>query len=218
MIRKDDIMNIDIVEWIGFGASFMVLISLIMSSIIKLRWINLIGSLVFSIYGLLINSYPVTIMNLGIVFINIYYLFKIYSNKRESDYFKILEIAYKDNYFDYFTDYYASSIKDFQDSDIKLENKDLSFFILRNLVPAGLFLAREYDTSTLLIDLDFVIPEYRDFKVAEFLYSLKKDFFIDKGYTRLMTYSNSLDHTKYLLKMGFSETIIDGNTIYTKIL
>lgn len=211
-------MNIDIIEWIGYGASFIVLISLIMSSIIKLRWINLIGSFTFSIYGILINSYPVAIMNFGIVIINIYYLFKIYSDKKNSDYFKIMEIKPDNNYFKYFTDYYADNIKIFQDTDISLENKDLSFFVLRNLIPAGLFLAREYDHNTLLIDLDFVIPEYRDFKVAEFLYSLKKAFFTDKGYSRLMTYSNNLDHIKYLLKIGFVETKVNGNTIYTKIL
>lgn len=211
-------MHIDVTEWIGYIASFVILISLIMNSIIKLRWINLVGSLIFSIYGALIGSYPVTIMNLGIVLINIYYLFKIYSKKKYIDYFKILEIDSNDNYYSYFIDYYSKSIKQFQSSDLCLENKSISFFILRNLVPAGLFVARDFDHSTLLIDIDFVIPEYRDFKVADYIYSVKKDFFIDKGYTRLMTYSNSPNHTSYLLKIGFKETAINGETVYSKIL
>ena len=67
-------MNPQWVEWIGYLASFLVLISLLMSSILKLRWINLLGSTIFSIYGFIIGSLPVAFMNMGTAFINIYYL------------------------------------------------------------------------------------------------------------------------------------------------
>lgn len=81
-------MNFDWLEWLGYLASLIVLISLLMSSIVKLRWINLIGSALFSLYGFLIGALPVGIMNLGIVLINIYYLVKLYSanmNKLEEN-------------------------------------------------------------------------------------------------------------------------------------
>jgi len=44
-------MNIDILAWIGYIASGIVAISLAMSSIIKFRWMNLIGATMFSTYG-----------------------------------------------------------------------------------------------------------------------------------------------------------------------
>lgn len=68
-------------EWLGYLASLLVLISLLMNSIIKLRWINLLGSSIFSFYGFLIAALPVGFMNLGIVLINIYHLVKIYRSK-----------------------------------------------------------------------------------------------------------------------------------------
>src|SRR6056297_1798281 len=70
-------MDINILEWVGYAASLLVLISLLMSSIIKLRWINLIGSAIFCVYGFLIGSIPVGIMNGGIIIINIYYLTQV---------------------------------------------------------------------------------------------------------------------------------------------
>jgi len=70
-----------LVEWIGYIASLIVLISLVMSSVKRLRWINLTGSLIFAVYGVLISSYPVAVMNLGIVLVNTYYLYQIYSKK-----------------------------------------------------------------------------------------------------------------------------------------
>ena len=68
-----------ILEWIGYIASMIVLVSLLMSSIKKLRWINMVGALIFGAYGFMIGSMPTGIMNLGIVIIDIYYLSKLLS-------------------------------------------------------------------------------------------------------------------------------------------
>lgn len=78
-------MDFNWVEWVGYLASFLVLISLLMSSIVKLRWINLVGSSMFSIYGFLISSYPVAFMNAATALINVYYLIKIYRSQEENN-------------------------------------------------------------------------------------------------------------------------------------
>jgi hypothetical protein len=70
------------IEYLGIFASFIVLISLLMSSIKLLRWINLFGALLFGIYGLLIGSFPTVFMNVGIVLIDIYYLTKMYHEQK----------------------------------------------------------------------------------------------------------------------------------------
>ena len=54
------------VEWFGYAASVVVAVSLLMSSLIKLRWINMVGSLMFTGYGLLIGAYPVALLNFTI--------------------------------------------------------------------------------------------------------------------------------------------------------
>ena len=41
----------------------IIVVSLLMSSIIKLRWINLAGALIFCVYGFLINAAPVCASN-----------------------------------------------------------------------------------------------------------------------------------------------------------
>lgn len=61
-------------EIIGYAASLLVAVSLMMRSILKLRVINLLGAAVFTLYGLLIDAYPVAVMNLFIVLIDLYYL------------------------------------------------------------------------------------------------------------------------------------------------
>lgn len=65
------------IEIMGYLASILIAVSLTMSSIVKLRVINLAGALLFGIYGLLIDSMPVALVNFFISFTNIYYLWKM---------------------------------------------------------------------------------------------------------------------------------------------
>ena len=74
--------NATIWEWVGYLASVVVAISLMMSSIKKLRWWNLIGAALFVAYGIAISAYPVALVNFFIVLIDAYYLIKLY---READ-------------------------------------------------------------------------------------------------------------------------------------
>lgn len=212
-------MVIDWLEWLGYLASLIVLISLLMSSIIKLRWINLLGSSLFSLYGFLIGALPVGLMNLGIAFINIYYLVKIYSASAKKEYFKILSIERDSEYFKHFLNFYKEGIEKYANpSKLKANTYEISFYILRNMVPAGVFLGSKHDENTLEVELDFVIPEYRDFKIGSFVYEDSKDHFLDKGYNRLISYSSNDEHIEYLRKMGFEEKGENGNKYFEKLL
>lgn len=201
-------------EFLGYLASFLVLVSLLMSSIVKLRWINLLGSGIFTIYGFLIGAFPVAFMNLCTCFINIYYLVKIYRTK---EHFKILPIEMDSEYFQYFIDFHRKDIEKYEHkSQFDSGNTSICICILRNLVPAGIFIASKHDGSTLRVDLDFVIPEYRDFKVGTFIYENSRSYFLEKGYSRFISYSKNPSHVKYLKKMGFKEVTENGSSYFIK--
>ncbi|MBM7602513.1 hypothetical protein JOC75_000483 [Metabacillus crassostreae] len=212
-------MEINWFEWLGYLASLIVLISLLMSSIIKLRWVNLIGSSLFSLNGFLIGALPVGFMNLGIVIINIYYLVKIYSASAKQEYFKLLPIEKDSEYFNHFLEFYKEGLKKFTDPAKLIANHyEVSFYILRNMVPAGVFLGSKHDENTLKVELDFVIPEYRDFKIGSFIYENSKDHFLNKGYNRLISYTTHEEHIEYLRKMGFEKKKENGRDYFEKIL
>ena len=65
-------------EWIGYLASFMVLISFTMKNIKTLRLVNMTGCILFIIYGFLMPSLriglPIIIANTAIFGVNLYYL------------------------------------------------------------------------------------------------------------------------------------------------
>jgi hypothetical protein len=83
-----------------------------------------------------------------------------------------------------------------------VEDPLICFFILRNMVPAGLFIAK-VEGDQAYVKLDYVIPNYRDFKVARFIFEENSMFFIQRGILRFVSEDGSDFHRKYLERMGF---------------
>ncbi|ABV38545.1 conserved hypothetical protein [Shewanella sediminis HAW-EB3] len=77
--------NAAIWEWVGYLASVVVAISLMMSNIKKLRWWNLVGAALFVAYGMAISAIPVALVNFFIVLIDIYYLVRLYKYEHKPD-------------------------------------------------------------------------------------------------------------------------------------
>ncbi|MBE7215457.1 popeye domain-containing protein [Shewanella benthica] len=74
-------MEASTIEIIGYFASVMVAISLMMKDIIWLRCLNFAGCSLFVVYGIYISAWPVAGMNAFVACINIYHLIKIYRTK-----------------------------------------------------------------------------------------------------------------------------------------
>lgn len=207
-------MNPVLLEWIGYIASLIVLISLLMSSLKKLRWINLVGALLFGVYGFMIGSIPTGLMNVGIVIIDVFYLARMYLSK---EFFRVLPIENDTDYLNSFLDFYKQDIEKYNDiSKIAFEKADVKLYLLRNMNPAGIFICKEFDKNTLEVTLDYVIPMFRDFKIGEFIFEKQKLFFLRKGYNRFVVFTDNLHHIKYLKKMGFVETKVKTNICYVK--
>jgi hypothetical protein len=204
-------------EIIGYIASALVAVSLLMSSIVKLRLINLAGAFCFTLYGLFIHSYPVALMNLFIVMIDAYYLYEIFTQK---EYFTILEVRAESEYLKRFLTFYQKEIKLFlPEFSFAPSDKQIIFFVLRNLVPTGLFIAETRDQRSLTTMLDFVIPGFRDFKIGQFIFSKSSDMFKQKGFHTLYSPPGNQVHERYLQRMGFAMTgPEETERLYAKVL
>ncbi len=199
-------------EWLGYLASVLVLVSMLMTSVTRLRVVNLIGSAIFSVYGFLIGALPVGFLNMFVVFANMYHLYKLYF---VHDNFKTIAINGNDNYLNLFFDYYKPDIEKFFPAfDYKSNNYQFSFMVLRNMAVAGIFLATDMGNNRLLVSLDYVISNYRDLKPGKYIYNEQAGFFIDKGYKQICAPVGSKKHNRYLVQMGFKINNIDGNNMY----
>jgi hypothetical protein len=71
---------------------------------------------------------------------------------------------------------------------------------------AGLFLAHRENETVLNVELDFVLPEYKDFKNGKYVYFTLRNKFIEAGFTSVKAQGNNQNYFKYLKKLGFTET------------
>ncbi len=65
-------------EIVGYMASAVVLLSFLMKEVKRLRMVNILGCLLFTFYGVLLDySIPIMVTNLTIILINVVYLIKL---------------------------------------------------------------------------------------------------------------------------------------------
>lgn len=196
-------MESNILLWIGYTASAIIALSMTMNSIVKFRWINLVGASTFACYGFLIDAYPVMVLNSFIVSVDLYYLFRIYS---KTHLFDTLEVRGDNQYLLKFLKFHNTEIQKFAPGFVyKPEMNTISFFVLRNMAVAGVFLAHREDEHTLRVGLDYVIPEYRDYKNGKFVYHRLRDVFIKERFHRVIADGGTKKHIDYLKKFGFTK-------------
>jgi len=186
------------IEIIGYLGSFFVASAMLFNSILRLRWLSLTGSTLFTIYGFSIGAYPVGAVNAFIMITNIIHLSRMYSRKEN---FRTLEINPDNKYLLDFLDFHQEDIKKFFPTFEKA-NYNISMLILRNMQVAGVFLA-ETKEDQILVKLDYVTPQYRDFKLGKYIYNEHQKQFKNQGFTQFISGSYSKKNDHYLKKLGF---------------
>jgi len=197
-------MNLAWTDWLGYIASVVVALSLTMTNIRRLRWINLAGAVGFTIYGAVLQLYPVLVVNGFIVGINVYYLVRITLTR---DRFHLIPISWDTSIFlPRFIEFYIQDIrKHFPDVQLDELRQYRSIFISRNVVPVGLFIYEHQAQGMIRIHLDYEIPSYRDYESARYFFREFRGMMQKKGFHTYITYCQVPVHQRYLKRMKFTE-------------
>lgn len=70
-------------EIFGYVGMALVLISMMMTSLKWLRVLNMTGAVICATYGILTNTWPTAMLNLGILIIQIAQLIRMYRKERK---------------------------------------------------------------------------------------------------------------------------------------
>lgn len=191
--------GINVVELIGYFGSALVLVSMLMTSVIRLRIINLIGSVIFAAYALMIHSYPTAVMNICLAGINVYHLVRLLREQKQYD---TIKTEPWDGYISYLLERYAEDIHAwFPEFDLHRIDPDLSLLVCCDSNPAGVFLGRTHADGTVEVMLDYATPIYRDTSVGRYL----NGQLAWQGYKTLTFKGNAPKHTAYMEKMGYEK-------------
>jgi len=186
-------------EIVGYAASALVVLSLTMRSVVRLRAISLVGSIAFVVYGLLIESVPIILTNASIACINIWFLRAELGLRRDLG---AVLIASDAPFLVDFVDFHLADIHRFQPTFEMPTGDVVCILLTRDGLPAGALIGTR-DADELDVVLDYVLRPYRDSRLGTWLFGPGASVFRSAGIRRLTSHPGDDVHRSYLDRMGF---------------
>jgi len=188
------------VEIIGYVASFLIICSLAMTSVVKLRIISLAGSLAYVLYGFLVPAFPVVVANAIIAGLNIYYLIGFARPDRDLG---AVEIDNDSPYLADFLDAFGADIAKFHPS-LELRPDAHTWLLTREGLPVGV-LSGHVEGTDLVLDMDYVIPSYRDLRLGKWVFGPGSKVLRELGVRRVVAADHATPaYESYLKGLGFA--------------
>lgn len=189
------------IELVGYLASALVVASLAMTSVVRLRAISLVGSVVFVVYGVLIGSVPIIITNAAIAALNVWFLRAELTGKRSLG---AVPVSVGDPFLTDFVEYHLHDIHRFQPEfdPGSLHADDIAVLLMRDGLPAGALIGRRHG-SELHVALDYVTKPFRDSRIGTWLYGSSSGVFDGLGVQTVVTTPGTDLHVVYLVRLGF---------------
>ena len=202
---------------LGYLASVLLAISLLVSNDIRFRWLNSFGCVAFILYGISIDAFPVILTNSLLLCINLIYLIKIY---RTTENFDLLEFEPKDLIIRKFLLFYKKDIKNyFPEYSIDETTNQIRFVVLRDLVIANIFAAHIDENGTAFVKINYTVEKFRDFKVGRFIFEKENKYLFEKGIKQIAYEKvSNKNHERFLKIMGFEKSVLNGRECYIKLL
>ncbi len=199
-------MGFSLVEVVGYLASALVVASLAMTSVVRLRIVSLVGSVVFVVYGALLPSIPIVITNAAVAVLNVWFLRKEFAPNRDLGAVPIEPDA------PFLLDFLRSHAADIAGIHPGFDAPAPDDFVLvltRDGLPAGVLVGTP-DGKTLRLRLDYVMQAYRDSRIGRWLYGRGARVLTGAGFTRIVAHADSEMSRTYLERVGFAR---DGDEL-----
>jgi hypothetical protein len=186
-------------ELVGYLASALVVASLAMTSVVRLRAISLIGSLTFVVYGALIDSIPIILTNGAIAVLNVWFLARELGGGRDLG---AVIVPADSPFLADFLRHHTRDIRTFQPDFDPALTADLSLVLMRDGLPAGV-VRGDIEGGTLHLTLDYVLKAYRDSRLGHWLFGRGAGVLRGAGVTTVVASGETELHRAYLRRMGF---------------
>jgi hypothetical protein len=192
---------------LGWAGSAVLVWSLLQTRILRLRWWNLIGSVALIAFNTIARVWPMVGLNLVLAGINIYYLVTLTRSRHDEGRYAVVPVGVDDEFLAHFLRQHAADIAEFNPGFRWHGPGDDRFasMIVAGDETVGAVIVRTdpAETSVALVELDYVIPRYRDFTPGEFVFRRSR-MFLDRGFRKILSPPNA--QSPYYEKIGFRRT------------
>jgi hypothetical protein len=194
---------VDVWSIIGWGGSAVVVVSLLQTRILRLRLLNLVGCVVLIGFNTAIEVWPMVGMNAVLALINVVQLWRLLRHRHDAATYAVLEVGGTDAYLRHVLNLHADDIVRYNPGfDPRTATAPYAFLVQHGERTVGVVLAHDAGDGRVQIDVDYVLPEHRDFTPGEFVYR-RSDVFTGHGFRQVIAPPRMRESSTYLHRVGF---------------
>ncbi|MGW4464185.1 YgjV family protein [Micromonospora sp. NPDC004704] len=176
---------LDIIGWIG---SAVLVWSLLQTRVLRLRALNLVGSLILIGYNTALQVWPGVGLNVVIAIINVWYLRRMLATRHDERTYEVVEVGTDDGFLAHTLRVHGADIARFNPG-FEWHGADpdrTAFLVVRADEVVGVVLVDGSGGEVARVELDYVTQRFRDFTPGEFVYR-RSSLFTDRGFRRVVT-------------------------------
>lgn len=198
-------------EVIGWGGSAVLVWSLWQTRVLRFRVYNLAASVVLTFYNAALAVWPMVAVNAAIALINVYHLARLLRTRDDERTYEVVEVGPTDDYLRYVLRRNAADIERHNPGFVwdGAAPGHSAFLVLRENETVGVVLLSDAGAGTARVELDYVLPRFRDFTVGQFVYR-RGGRLAELGFRRLVAPTDRMvDADDYFTRVGFTRA--DGS-------
>jgi hypothetical protein len=186
---------------VGWGGSALLVYSLLQTSVLRLRVLNLVACVILVAFNALIGVWPMAAMNAALAVINLWFIVPMVRRRHDQSAFDVLEVGPADEYLRHVLRVHGADILKFNPDFVHDPGgaDQASFLVEKGDETVGVVLLR-HDDDTAHVLLDYVTPRYRDFSPGEFVWR-RSGLLADRGVRRVVTNPGMVN--PYYDRLGF---------------
>ena len=201
---------LEVIGWLG---SAVLVWSLAQARVVRFRALNLAASVVLTAYNLALGVWPMVAMNLVISVLDVYHLVKLLRTRDDDAVYEVVEVRPDDEYLAHVLARHASDIDqhnpgfawgsaDDGGTGGPGERHRVAFLVLRDIETVGVVLLSDDGSGEGRVELDYVLPRFRDFSVGKFVYR-HGGRLTERGFRRIQASTRMPDGPDYFPRVGF---------------
>ena len=191
----------DWLDFVGWAGSAVLVWSLSQARLLRLRVLNLIGSVVLVVYNGALSVWPMVGLNAAMTGVNAWHLYKIWTTRHDESIYTVVQVGTDDTFLAHVLRVHWADLAKFNPSFRFDDVPDRTAFLtMRGDEVVGVLFLRPAGDGVAQIELDYVTKRFRDLSPGEFVFR-SSGLLTSRGYHRVRTPPGML--APYYGRLGF---------------
>jgi hypothetical protein len=193
---------LEIVGWVG---SALLVWSLWQARVLRFRALNLVAAGILTGYNAVLHVWPMVAVNAVITLIDAYHLVRLLRTQDDEQTYEVVPVGPNEDYLRHVLRRHAADIEQHNPGFVwdGAAPRRHALLVLRGSETVGVVLLADAGDGRARVELDYVVPRFRDFTVGKFVYR-SGGLLHELGYHRLLApITRMRDARDYFPRVGF---------------